>query len=226
METQFKEIAGLIGEPTRATIMWALLDGKAFTATELAITADTTAQNISMHLSKLLAAGLLCVESQGRHRYYRYSRDDIAYAMEAMANLIPHPVDKHDAPVAEQSAITYCRSCYDHLAGKVGVVLTDSLLRQKIIIANNNSFDVTAKGSKWFAGLDIDVNELKKQRRALVRPCLDWSERRHHIAGALAASLLQKMLSSDWIRKTRNSRAIIITGKGQKMFNDYFKITV
>ena len=145
---QFKQIAALIGDPTRATILWTLLDGKAFTATELAITADTSPQNISMHLSKLVQAGLLCVESQGRHRYYKFSGKDIAYAIEAMANLIPHPTTKKNLPSENISPIKYCRTCYDHLAGKVGVLITDSLVQQKIIVDKNNSFELSSKGTK------------------------------------------------------------------------------
>lgn len=222
---QFKQIAALIGDPTRATIMWTLLDGKAYTATEFAITADTSPQNISMHLTKLVQAGLLCVESQGRHRYYKFSGKDIAYAIEAMANLIPHPTVTKDPDTENISPIKYCRTCYDHLAGKVGVLITESLVQQKIIVNRNNSFEVSSKGQKWFSALDIHIDDVKQQRRFFVRPCLDWSERRHHIAGSLAASLLDKMLSSDWLRKTKNSRAIIITGKGQKKFYQYFKIS-
>ncbi|MEP6928345.1 MAG: helix-turn-helix domain-containing protein [Ginsengibacter sp.] len=226
MENQFTQIAGLIGDPTRATIMWTLLDGKAFTATELAITADTSPQNISMHLNKLVQAGLLGVESQGRHRYYKFSGKDIAYAIEAMANLIPHPATGKNQDTENMSPIKHCRTCYDHLAGKVGVLITDSLLQQKIILDRNNSFELSIKGQKWFRGLDINIDKLKQQRRFFLRPCLDWSERRHHIAGSVAASLLDKMLSSDWLRKTKNSRAIIITGKGQKKLYEYFKISL
>lgn len=226
MEDQFKQIASLIGDPTRATIMWTLLDGKAFTATELAIAADTTPQNISMHLAKLVQADLLCVESQGRHRYYKYARKDIAYGIEAMANLIPNSGDRRILNDENTSAIKYCRTCYDHLAGKIGVLITDSLLQQRIILEKTNSFELSAKGEKWFSGFDIPIDELKKQRRFFIRPCLDWSERKHHIAGSLAASLLDRMLSSDWLRRTKNSRAMIITGKGEKKLHEYFKVTV
>ena len=225
METQFKQIAALIGDPVRATIMWTLSEGKAFTATELAFAAETSPQNISMHLSKLVQAGLLNVERQGRHRYYALSRKEIAYAIEAMANLIPHATIKNNHTI-ETNPVTYCRTCYDHLAGKVGVAITENLLQQKIIIDRNNSFEIRGKGKKWFAELGIDVDELKLQRRSLLRPCLDWSERRHHMAGSVAASLLDKMISFDWIRKTKNSRAMIITGKGQKNLHEYFKISV
>lgn len=226
MENQFKQIAALIGDPVRATIMWTLMDGKALTATELAITADTSPQNISMHLTKLVQADLLCVESQGRHRYYKFPRKEIAYAIEAMTTLLPHSTTKSSFINESNSAIKECRTCYDHLAGKVGVALTDSLLKQKIIVENNKFFEVSSKGKKWFSDFEIDIDELQQQRRSFLRPCLDWSERRHHIAGSLAAALLDKMLSLDWIRKTKNSRAVIITGKGQKKLYEHLKLRV
>lgn len=219
MENRFKQIASLIGDPTRATVLWLLLDGKAFTATELSVAADTSPQNMSMHLNKLIEAELLSVESQGRHKYYKYARKDIAYAVEALANLLPpeRPAEKKLSPV------TYCRTCYDHLAGKVGVLITDSLLKQKII---SEDFEVTKKGEKWFGGLGIDIEQLQTQRRSFLRPCLDWSERRYHIAGSLAASLLDKMLEEDWVRRTRNSRAIVVTAAGQQKMYEYFKTKV
>jgi DNA-binding transcriptional ArsR family regulator len=226
MENQFKQIASLIGDPTRAIIMWTLLDGKAFTATELAIAADTSPQNISMHLAKLIQADLLCTESQGRHRYYKFSRKEVAYAIEAMANLLPYPSEP--GAISEKSSdIKFCRTCYDHLAGRIGVLITDSLLQQKIIVeATNNNFDVSRKGQRWFSGLGIDIEDLHRQRRSFVKPCLDWSERRHHMAGSLAASLLDTMLTSDWMRRTKNSRAVVITGKGRKKLHEYFKLSV
>ena len=203
MEKQFRHIASLVGDPVRANILWTLLDGKAYTATELAICADISAQNASMHLNKLLQADLLSVENQGRHRYYKFSRQEVAYAIEALANLVPYQLSETNSSVENNSAIKYCRTCYDHLAGKVGVLITDSLLNQKFIIDRKNIFEITAKGSKWFTSMDINIDELKQQRRAFARPCLDWSERRHHIAGSLGTSLLDKILSSDWIRKIK-----------------------
>ncbi|UPK69773.1 ArsR/SmtB family transcription factor [Chitinophaga filiformis] len=221
METAFKHIAALIGDPTRATILWTLLDGKAFTATELAIAADTSPQNISMHLNKLVQADLLSVESQGRHRYYKFSRKDVAYAIEALANLIPAT---RNTPVVEQdSAVKYCRTCYDHLAGKIGVAITDSLITQEIL---SDTFDLSSKGNKWFGKMGIDIDTLKQQRRTFIRPCLDWSERRHHLAGAVGAALLDMMLSADWLRKTRQSRAIVITAEGEKMLEKHFKLAI
>jgi len=217
MESRFKQIASLIGDPTRATVLWQLLDGKAFTATELAIAANTSPQNMSMHLTKLIDADLLSVESQGRHKYYKYASKDVAYAIEAMANLLPpeRPAEKSLSPV------TYCRTCYDHLAGKIGVQITDSLLEQQII---TEEFEVSKKGGKWFAGLGLELAGLKQQRRSFLRPCLDWSERRYHMAGALPAALLDKMLEEDWVRRTKHSRAIVITAEGQKKMRKYFKL--
>lgn len=225
METNFQYIASLIGDPTRSLIMWTLLDGRALTATELAIAADTSAQNMSMHLNKLVTASLLKVESQGRHRYYTYSRKEIAYAIEAMASLVPLP--EKTAGIADNNpAIKHCRSCYDHLAGRVGVLITESLLKQKIIIASENNFTLSKKGEQWLADFDIEVDELKNLRRSFIRPCLDWSERKPHIAGSIAAALLNTMLQQDWMRRAKNSRALLITAKGQKKLREHFNINV
>jgi DNA-binding transcriptional ArsR family regulator len=220
MKDQFKEVAALIGDPTRASILWTLLDGKAFTATELAIAADTTAPNASMHLSKLVSAGLLRAEHQGRHRYFTFSSKEIAYAIEAVATLVSPPTARQQAGTP-LLPIKHCRTCYDHLAGKVAVDIADSLLAQKIM---DNKFNVTAKGDKWFNHLGIDTNELRQLKRGFARPCLDWSERRNHLAGALGAALLEKMLNEDWLRRTRNSRIIIITGEGRKKIARAFGI--
>lgn len=226
MENQFIKTATLIGDATRAAILWNLLDGRAFTATELSIAAGTSAQNISMHLAKLLEANLICVEKQGRHKYYRFSSKEVAYAVEAMANLIPKPENTVKKETEKYPPIKYCRTCYDHLAGKIGVALTDSLLEQKIILNKNDIFEISSEGKKWFSDFGINLEEAQKQKRIFLKPCLDWSERRNHLAGSVGAMLLNKMIIEDWIRKTKNSRAIIITGKGEKEFLKYFKIVV
>ncbi len=224
MEHEFRRVAGIIGDPTRATILWTLLDGKALTATELAIAADTTAQNVSMHLSKLTQAEFLSVEAQGRHRYYRYSRKEIAYAVEALASLISNKTFTTKQLKDEISPIEHCRTCYDHLAGKTGVLITESLIRQKIILNYKNKFELSSKGEKWFEKFGVDTTGILSQRRSFLRPCLDWTERRHHMAGSLAAAMLQMMMQQDWIRRTKNSRAVIVTGKGRKNFYELFRI--
>jgi len=226
MEDQFIKTAALIGDATRASILWNLLDGKAFTATELAIAVETSAQNISMHLGKLLDADLISVEKQGRHKYYRFSNKEVAYAVEAMANLIPKSEISAKKKTENYPPIKYCRTCYDHLAGKIGVALAESLLEQKIIIEKNNTFEITSEGEKWFSDFGVNIGDAKKQKRIFLKPCLDWSERRYHIAGSVGTLLLNKMLEQDWIRRTKDSRAIIITGKGEKEMLKSFKIIV
>ena len=226
MEDQFIKTASLIGDPTRASILWALLDGRAFTATELAVSANTSPQNISMHLGKLLEADLLCVEKQGRHKYYRFSNKEVAYAVEAMANLVPKPEVSLKNKPENYPPIKFCRTCYDHLAGKIGVALTDSLLEQKIIIEKNNAYEISPEGEKWFSRFGINIEEAQKQKRIFLKPCLDWSERRNHIAGSIGALLLNKMIAEDWLRRTKDSRAMIITGKGEKELLKNFKIAL
>jgi len=226
MEDQFIKTASLIGDPTRATILWTLLDGRAFTATELAVAAQTSPQSISMHLAKLLDADLLSVEKQGRHKYYRFSSKEVAYAVEAMANLVPKREISSINKTENYPPIKFCRTCYDHLAGKIGVALTDSLLEQKIIVKKDNALEISKEGEKWFFDFGIDIEAAQKQKRIFLKPCLDWSERRNHIAGSVGALLFNKMINEDWLRKTENSRAIIITGKGKKELLKHFKIVV
>ncbi|MBS1600197.1 MAG: winged helix-turn-helix transcriptional regulator [Bacteroidetes bacterium] len=226
MEKEIGYITSLIGDPVRTNILWTLLDNKAYTATELAISADTSPQNISMHLNKLVKADLLVVESQGRHKYYRFSKPEVAYAIEAIGNLLPTEKHKKIVTNIDNSSIKYCRTCYDHLAGRIGVLITEALLKQKIIVENTNTYSLTKKGNIFFSELDVNIDDLKKHRRIFAKPCLDWSERKHHLAGSLGAALLDKMLLLDYIRRTKKSRAIVITSKGQKHLYEKFKVSV
>ena len=225
MEDHFSHVASLIGDPVRAKILWALMDGRAYTATELAIRADTTRPNLSMHLRKLSDAALLSVEVQGRHRYYTFSRPEVAYALEAMANLLPSGKTVKEIPSAGIQPIAYCRHCYDHLAGKVGVLVTESLVKQKLIIHRGTQFEVTTAGVKWFGQMGIDCAQLQSLRRSFSRACLDWTERKHHLAGSLGAALLTRMKELHWLRPTAHSRVLVVTGKGQKALEEIFNIS-
>lgn len=223
-EDQLSKLATLIGEPVRARMLWQLLDGKAFTATELALHASVSLPNASMHLARLTEAGLLAGEKQGRHRYFRFAKPEVAYAIEALANLLP-PVPQAEA--ALPSGIKYCRSCYDHLAGYVGVQLNNRLLEEKILRAEGTEYSVTPKGQKWLQqSLGLDVPALQQQRRVFARPCLDWSERRHHLAGTLGAALLQMLLQQDWMRRQKNTRILVVTAKGRKALYEQLGIVV
>ena len=226
MEKEIEHITSLIGNPVRTRILWALLDGRAYTATELAVCTDTSAQNLSMHLSKLIQAGLLVSDSQGRHKYYRFARQEVAYAIEAISNLIPVKDQKRIVQKDDNSAIRQCRTCYDHLAGKVGVMITESLLKQELMMWQDKSFQITGAGIKFFAQLNIDIKELEMQRRAFARPCLDWSERKHHLAGSVGAALLHQMEAKDWVRRSKQSRAVKITTLGQKELYRYFHFMI
>lgn len=225
MKQEIAYITSLIGDPVRTKILWTLLDGRAYTATELTICADTSPQNISMHLGKLIQANLLVAEPQGRHKYYRFSRPEVAYAIEAIGNLIPDEKHRKIVGNTNNAAIKHCRTCYDHLAGEVGVSITAELIQQKFIEPEGKTYLVTEKGSAFFSEFDIDTDELKKSRRIFAKPCLDWTERKPHLAGALGAAFLEKMLLSDYFRKTKDSRAIVITAKGQQQLYDRFKIS-
>ncbi|NML22537.1 helix-turn-helix transcriptional regulator [Pseudoflavitalea sp. G-6-1-2] len=226
MDKDIQQVTSLIGDPVRASILWALTDGRAYTATELSVTINTSPQNMSMHLSKLIKGELLTVESQGRYKYYRIAKPEVAHALEAIACLVPEDKHKKKTIQPEEKAIRYCRSCYGHLAGKVGVLVNEALLAQKIIQPVDNLYAVTKKGEAFFADLKIDIALLQKQRRIFAKPCLDWSERKHHLAGSLGTALLNSMLELDYFRRSKNSRTILVTGKGQTQLFQKLKISV
>lgn len=218
----FIEISVLIGEQARALMLWNLLDGRALTSGELAMAADISAQAASNHLKKLVAADILKVEKRGKHRYYRFSREEVAYAVEALAGAIPA---KKISPYenVENGDIRYARTCYDHLAGKIAVLLFQSLNRKGIVCREKEAMIITPKGEKWLSKIGIHAEELRQQKRALARPCLDWTERKYHLAGALGASLLKRFLELDWIRKKKLSRGVILTPKGRMALYELYK---
>ncbi len=224
-ETKFVDVAGLIGEPARAKMLWNLLDGRAYTASELAIVADISGTSASNHLAKLLEADLLKVERQGRHRYFSFSNPEIAYVVESLASLPGHSSNKNIKEAAA-TGIKYCRSCYDHLAGHVGVKITEALEKKKAIRKLVNSYLVTTSGWKLLAELDIVEGEMINNRRPLTRQCLDWSERRPHIAGQVGAMLLNNMLENSWFKRMRFSRELIITTKGRGEIQKLFGVEV
>jgi DNA-binding transcriptional ArsR family regulator len=212
MENQFQQIAMLIGDKSRSSMLWNLLDGRAYTATELSLCADISAQAASNHLLKLVESNILKVEKQGRHRYYRYATEDVARIMETLAGL-SSVSKKENREVA--TGIKYARSCYDHIAGKFGVDILNALLKKKIIQPCDGQYELTNTGGKWFYAIDINVDELYLKKRSFAYPCLDWSERKHHVAGALGASLLHAFINKDWVRRIKHSRELIVTAKGR-----------
>ncbi|MFB6457135.1 ArsR/SmtB family transcription factor [Chitinophaga sp. Hz27] len=211
---QLERMASILGDPSRMKMLWALLDGRAYTATELSIVADASRQSTSMHLGKLVEAGLLKVNSQGRHKYYSFATQEIAYAIEAMSALAPKPATPH---ATKPEPVKYCRTCYDHMAGLTGVKLFDRLIALNYILLENDKLCITETGKSFFEEFGIEAG-LLTQRRPFLRPCLDWSERRFHLAGSLGNALLKKMLEDDWVRRMPNSRALVITATGKQGF--------
>ncbi len=204
-------IASLIGDKARATMLMALLAGRALTAGELAKQANISPQTASSHLNKLVKSSLLVVESQGRHRYYRLANRDVAHVLESLALVAPmQPYS--EKPVSE---IQYARSCYDHLAGRLGVAVTLALLKNKWIKPADNEYVVTPGGIKFFISLGIDCEDLLIKRRRFAYPCLDWSERVHHLAGSLGARLLEIFIDKRWVMRVKSSRALLVTEKGK-----------
>jgi DNA-binding transcriptional ArsR family regulator len=219
-EQQFISAATLICEPARAKMLWNLLDERAYTAGELSIAAGISPTAASNHLLKLLNAEIIKVEIQGRHRYYSLANADVAYAIEALANLAGSGAAKNIKKEPEKKGIQYCRTCYDHLAGFAGVTITEALESKGLIKKSQAAYEVTSKGWKWFLQFDIIKADFENNRRPLTRQCLDWSERRPHLAGQLGAVFLKKMLEKSWFKKLQFSREMVITAKGcQELYN-------
>jgi len=209
--------AALIGDPARAAILAALCDGRAQPASALAYAARVTPQSASNHLAKLLEGGLLAVEVEGRHRYYRLASPQVAAAMEALAHLAPR-VRSLDAPLTSKARrLRFSRSCYDHLAGRLGVAIAAELEARGYLAAPDQAskrYAVTAAGRRWLHELGVEVDALKPAAAGLARRCLDWTERRHHLAGPLGAALMARFLDLGWLRRDGESRAISVTPIG------------
>lgn len=225
MDDRFSKLASLIGEKGRAKMLWHLLDGRAYTALELAIIADISKQSCSNHLKKLVGENILKVEKQGRHKYFKLFDKQVANALEGLVFLTTQKKKEKNSvnTTSQKIGIKYARSCYDHLAGYLGVRLQEGLSKQGFIQNKQDQFHCTEKGELKFSELGIEVNELKDLKRKFAYPCLDWSERKHHIGGALGAALLKHMLANDWLRKRKQTRELILTPKGsielEKNFN-------
>ena len=212
----FAATAFLLADHARAAMLAALLDGRALPAGELARAAGITAQTASAHLGKLLEGGLLAVESEGRHRYYRLAGAHIARMLESLSVVQPEPPASRRRALSPQAReFRFCRRCYDHLAGQLGVAVAQALQdRGYLLAAPDKQFDITPAGAAWFAGLGLDVDAIAPTRRGLARQCLDCTERRHHLAGPLGVAMLAAMCEQAWLRKDPRSRAIRVTPRG------------
>jgi DNA-binding transcriptional ArsR family regulator len=213
MEPDISSVAALISEPARGRILLALLDGRSLPATELAQRAGITCQTMSSHLAKLTEGRLLEVIPQGRHRYYRIANARIAELLESMARFVPRKETDRSNP---KSPIQIARTCYNHLAGRLGVRITEAIVDRGLLRAVGRDYQLTKKGAQWFSELGIDTGALRKSGRVFARQCHDWSERRNHLAGALGSVLAEHLFERKWIERVRENRAVRITELGHR----------
>jgi DNA-binding transcriptional ArsR family regulator len=212
-------VAALLGDPARANMLTALMHGRALTATELAQEAGVTLQTTSGHLARLEAANLLQVEKQGRHRYFRLSGEDVAEVLEGLMGLAARTGHLRTKLGPKDPALRQARICYDHLAGDMGVWAFDRLCAKGLVAGEARDVHVTDAGRSFFAGIGIDTGKLESEKRPVCRVCLDWSERRYHIAGALGARFLDRLFQNGWARREKDSRAIHFSPKGRENFS-------
>jgi DNA-binding transcriptional ArsR family regulator len=213
-------IAALIGDHARAEVLTALLADRALTATELAAVAGVTKQTISGHLAKLLDAGLVVVEQQGRHRYFRLADHDVAHLLESLMGVAFRTGAVRVRSSPREPALRKARVCYDHLAGELAVRAYERLVERRLLAGRGAGLRLTAAGRAWFGELGVDaVAVAATTRRAACRPCLDWGERRHHLGGALGAALLQRLFELRWARRVEGSRVVAFTPPGERAFS-------
>jgi DNA-binding transcriptional ArsR family regulator len=217
-------IAALIGDHARAEILTALMTGQALTATELAQVAGVTKQTASAHLGKLLEAQLLAVAVQGRHRYFRLADRDVAQLLESLMGVAYRVGAVRVRSSPREPALRKARVCYDHLAGELGVLVFDSLEQRRYLRNGTEGPELTGPGRKFCTNLGIDLEALKRQRRPLCRPCLDWSVRRHHLAGSVGAALFSRCLEFGWARRAKGSRVVNFSATGERALRAQFRL--
>lgn len=211
-------VAALVGDPARASMLVALMDGRALTAGELAYFAHVSPPTASAHLAKLVEAQILAVTAQGRHRYFRLASPAVARMIESISVVsgMAGPPGRYRPRSARDEALCLARTCYDHLAGRLGVAITDALVARGYVVLDEDGGLVTDIGIAMLDRLGLDMAALQRRRgRSFCRPCLDWSERRPHLAGAVGAALATRLFAAGWIERLRDSRAVRITPAGR-----------
>jgi len=212
---QLAKLSAQLADPTRAAIVVSLMDGSTRPTGELQISANVSPSSASMHLSKLVSARILTVVKQGRLKYYRIATAAVAHAVEALSIIASPGAALQMAARSSLNPFSFARTCYDHLAGKLGVEVVAAMQSRNFIRASGKSYKVTASGSDWLNEMGIDWKELQSERRLFATQCLDFTERRHHLSGALGAALLARMIELDWIVKLRVPRAVRLSDKGR-----------
>jgi len=220
------EIAALVGDPARANILAALMDGRALPATELAYCAGVSPQTTSGHLARLAEAHLLSLTKQGRHRYYCLASPLVAHMLEGIMAVAEAGPSRRQPKWKGDEALRSARTCYDHLAGRLGVAIADALIDKGSVVLSNEGGRLTKTGRRFFAELDIDVSRQPSCTRPFCRPCLDWSERRPHLAGQLGVVIALHAFKHKWIERIRDTRAVSVTPAGRAAFVEQFGATL
>lgn len=227
IQPRISSMAYLIAEPVRAVMLITLSDGGSLSASALAEAAGVTPQTASSHLAKLLGGGLVSVESKGRNRFYRLAGADIAQVLESLAMLSPQADTWQRVPNPAAEALRLARCCYDHLAGQVGVAITQGMLERGLILdGGERGYAPTVKGIDWMRSLGLETSELCVDDFRQARRCLDWTQRQHHLAGPLATFLLAAFCNLGWMRRASGTRAVTITARGRRELKEHFAIDI
>jgi DNA-binding transcriptional ArsR family regulator len=217
--------ANLLGDPGRAAIVLSLMHGLALPAGELASIANVAPQTASGHLARLIDGGLLCVERQGRHRYYRLARPEVADAIEALLVLSARPKSRDRTVTA--GSLAHARTCYAHLAGWLGVQIAEELEHRGLLMASGPKlFSVSPAGRTWFQALGVDIPEGSRALDKLARRCLDWTERRYHLSGTLGCALYKRLVELRWVVPIRGTRAVRVTLEGKSRLWELLRLPI
>jgi DNA-binding transcriptional ArsR family regulator len=220
------EVAALVGDPARANILCALLGGRAITAAELACAAHVSPQTASEHLGKLLSARLLVVMKQGRHRYYRLAGAHVGAMLESIMKVALTGPPRFQPRSKADETLRSARTCYDHLAGVLGVGIADRLIARAFVILDDEAGEVTPAGARFLAELGVDLPGVRAKRRMFCRPCVDWTERRPHIGGAVGAAIAARCFELKWIELVKSSRALTVTAAGRRGLMEMFGLAM
>jgi DNA-binding transcriptional ArsR family regulator len=225
-DVRIAEVAALVGDPARANILAALMGGQALTAGELVQAAGVSPQTTSGHLGKLTDGRLIACVKQGRHRYYRIATPRVAEMLEGIMAVIADSPPRHRPASKLDDAMRNARTCYDHVAGKLGVGITDALCAHEQLVLTDEGGEVTDTGVTFLQEFGVDLAAARHRRRIFCRPCLDWTERRPHLGGTVGALLAQRCFDLKWLQRMRDSRALIVTPAGRRGLNDAFRLSL
>jgi DNA-binding transcriptional ArsR family regulator len=218
-------VGAALADNARASMLLALVGGESLTAGELARRTGLSPPGASNHLRRLERSGLISAERVGRNRYVRLANDNVAAALEALAQIAPQQPVRSLRQAESAHALAFARTCYDHLAGRLGVSITDALVERRILTLDGDNFDLTHRGEAWLGTLGIDANALRRRRRSVARACLDWTERRPHLAGSAGAALATGLFTQRSIARLPGSRAVRITPTGATWLEHELGIT-